>query len=108
MNAYIEYLLITCLIVYIVDLSGFTQSWKGWVSHLLGGRCKIGKPFDCSLCMTWWVCLILAHLQGCISIPMCAYIAALSFCADIIGQGLNIVKEFIKMALRYLYKLTQI
>lgn len=107
MSICFEYLLVACIIVYIIDLSGFTQSWKGWVSRKFGGRCRIGKPFDCSLCMTWWVCLLLAHLQGVISIPLCAYIAALSLCADIIGQIIGVVKEFLRMALRHLYDLSQ-
>ena len=52
MNKCIEYLLITAIVVYIVDLSGFTQSWKQAISAKFGGKCRIGKPFDCSLCMT--------------------------------------------------------
>lgn len=108
MNAYIRYLLIAAIVVYIVDLSGFTQSWKGYISSKFGGRCKIGKPFDCSLCMTWWVCLILAHCLGDVSLPIVAYIAALSLFADVLGQIIMIFKEAVKMALRHLYNLTQL
>ena len=109
MNTYIEYLIIAAIVVYIVDLSGFTESWKGAITRLFGGReCKRIKPFDCSLCMTWWTLLLISHLQGTICPAMCAYIAGLSFVADLIGQVLHITKELIKMALRHLYKLTQI
>ena len=44
MNKCIEYLLITAIVVYIVDLSGFTQSWKQAISAKFGGKCRIGKP----------------------------------------------------------------
>lgn len=108
MNAYIEYLLIAAIVVYIVDLSGFTQSWKSGISSLFGGRCKVGKPFDCSLCMTWWVCLLVALIKGQFTLPVIAYIAALSLFADIIGQIIMLIKETIKMALRHLFKITQL
>ena len=108
MNKCIEYLLITAIVVYIVDLSGFTQSWKQAISAKFGGKCRIGKPFDCSLCMTWWVCNIIALISGEWSLFLCAYIAGLSFMADIIGQSLNIIKELVKMALRHLYNITQL
>ena len=108
MNKCIEYLLITAIVVYIVDLSGFTQSWKQAISAKFGGKCRIGKPFDCSLCMTWWVCNIIALISGERSLSLCAYIAGLSFMADIIGQSLNIIKELVKMALRHLYNITQL
>ena len=108
MNNCIEYLLITAIVVYIVDLSGFTQSWKQAISAKFGGKCRIGKPFDCSLCMTWWVCNIIALISGEWSLALCAYIAGLSFMADIIGQSLNIIKELVKMALRHLYNITQL
>lgn len=108
MNNCIEYLLVTAIVVYIVDLSGFTQSWKQAISAKFGGKCRIGKPFDCSLCMTWWVCNIIALISGEWSLSLCAYIAGLSFMADIIGQSLNIFKELVKMALRHLYNITQL
>ena len=43
MNKCIEYLLITAIVVYIVDLSGFTQSWKQAISSKFGGKCRIGN-----------------------------------------------------------------
>ena len=109
MNTYIEYLAIATIVVYIVDLSGFTESWKGWLTRLFKGKeAKSIKPFDCSLCMTWWTLLLVSLLQGTFTPAMCAYIAGLSFVADLIGQTLQIVKELLKMVLRYLYKLTQL
>lgn len=104
---FIEYLLIAAIVVYIVDLSGFTQSWKGLISAKFGGRCKVGKPFDCSLCMTWWVCLTIAICRGEFTLPIVAYIAALSLFADVLGQIIMIIKEAVKMVLRHLYNLTQ-
>ena len=51
--------------VFVVDLSGFTESWRSLVSRWMGGRpLRRLPPFDCSLCMTWWVCVAVSILSG--------------------------------------------
>ena len=92
---FIEYLLIAAIVVYIVDLSGFTQSWKGLISAKFGGRCKVGKPFDCSLCMTWWVCLVYAFCMGRISLGTIAFSALLSHLSNPISSALIFIREWI-------------
>ena len=42
-----ELLLITALVVYIVDLSGFTESWKQFLFRHFKTNTKSMKPFDC-------------------------------------------------------------
>ena len=94
MNKCIEYLLITAIVVYIVDLSGFTQSWKQAISAKFGGKCRIGKPFDCSLCMTWWVCLIYPICTGDISLGTIAFAALLSHLSNPIGELMIFIREW--------------
>lgn len=44
---------------YIVDVSGFTQSWRAGLSSLLNVRnLRPLKPFDCGTCMVFWSELI--------------------------------------------------
>ena len=52
----LELLLIGWVCVFIVDVSGWTQTWKGWLARRVGASRTTGslKPFDCSLCCTWW------------------------------------------------------
>lgn len=107
MNIYLQYFFIAVVVVYIVDLSGFTQSWRGVLSRLLKGELRRLKPFDCSLCLTWWVLLILSLVQGEFNAGMLAYIALLSFAADIIGQALRLLKEAVNVALVKLYNLIE-
>ena len=94
MGKYIDLLLIAAIAIYIVDLSGFTEFWRSALTRWL--KCKELKPlkpFDCSLCMTWWVCIIYAICTGSMSLPVLAYIALLSFLSLPIGQVLLFIRE---------------
>ena len=51
MSTYFELLLVAAIVVYIVDLSGFTQTWLGWLSKLLKGPVRQLRPFSCGQCM---------------------------------------------------------
>ena len=94
MKTYIDLLLIAAITIYIVDLSGFTESWRSALTRLLKARdLKPIKPFDCGQCMTWWVGIIYSLCVGEFSIPILAYIAALSFLSLPIGQIMIFIKE---------------
>ena len=94
MNIYIELLLIAVITIYIVDLSGFTESWRSALTRLIKAKeLRPIRPFDCSLCMTWWVCIIYAICSGLLSLPVLAYIAALSFLSIPIGQFCIFIRE---------------
>lgn len=95
MNIYIELLFVTIIVVYIVDLSGFSESLKEGLSKWLKGPVKRLKPFDCSLCMTWWVGIIYSWIVGELSLPILAYIAGLSLLSMPVGQILMLIKETI-------------
>lgn len=61
----LKMLAVMAVAVFVVDLSGFTESWRGWLSSKLGGRqLRPLPPFDCSLCLTWWGCIIAAVICG--------------------------------------------
>lgn len=85
MKICIELIILALTTDYIVGVSGFTESWKGWIASSLHKRpadLKELKPFDCSACMTWWVCLIWCIVTGNFTIPcigMCALLSLLSF-----------------------------
>lgn len=94
MKEYIDMFLLSLVTVYIVDLSGFTDSWKGALSAWLKRPVlKSIKPFDCSLCMTWWVCLTYALISGHLTLPFIAYAALLSFLSYPMGQILIFIRE---------------
>lgn len=94
MNEYLDLLLVAVITIYIVDLSGFTESWRSALTRLLKAKdLKPMRPFDCSLCMTWWICIIYSIIAGTFSLPILAYIAALSFFSLPIGQLMIFIRE---------------
>ena len=95
MNAIIDLILVALVTIYIVDLSGFTQTWLSFLSHYKGRKITELRPFSCSLCMVWWVCLIFSLVSGKCSIPVVAFIALLSFLSTPLGQLLMLIREAI-------------
>lgn len=95
MNIYVELLLTTVVVVFVVDLSGFTQTWKNalgrWL-HLDPYKIAV-KPFDCSLCMTWWTTLAVCLIEGRFTFLTVAYCALLAFIADVVASALRLVKD---------------
>lgn len=98
MSIYLQLLLVASVTIYIVDLSGFTDSWRKALArrmHINEANLRPLKPFDCSLCMTWWVCLIYALIKSQLSLPVIAYSALLSFLSVPIGQAMIFIREWL-------------
>lgn len=95
MKTIIDLILVALVTIYIVDLSGFTETWLSFLSHYKGRKITELKPFSCSLCMVWWVCLIYAAIVGNLTIPVVAFIALLSFLSVPCGQLLMLIREAI-------------
>ena len=94
MKTYIELLLIAAITIYIVDLSGFTESWRSALTKAIKAKdLKPIRPFDCSLCMTWWVCIIYSLCTDSFSLVILAHIALLSFLSIPIGQFFIFIRE---------------
>lgn len=94
MKTYIDLLLIAAITIFIVDLSGFTEAWRSALTRRLKAKdLKPIRPFDCSLCMTWWVCIIFSICADTFSLPVLAYIALLSFLSLPLGQLMIFIRE---------------
>lgn len=98
MNAIIDLILVALVTIYIVDLSGYTETLLKVISAYKGRKITELKPFSCSLCMVWWVCLIYAAIVGNLTIPVVALIALLSLLSVPLGQLLMLIREvFLKV-----------
>ena len=98
MNIYTHLFLVALVTIYIVDISGFTQSWRSALARFLKiseSSMRPLKPFDCGLCMTWWVCLIYPMFTGDFSLGTIAFAALLSHLSNPIGEGLIFIREWI-------------
>ena len=98
MKAIIDIILVALVTIYIVDLSGFKETLLKVISAYKGRKITELKPFSCSLCMVWWVCLIYAVIVGNLTIPVVALIALLSLLSVPSGQLLILIREaFLKV-----------
>ena len=93
MKAIVELILVALITIYVVDLSGFTNTWLKFLSAYKGRKITELKPFSCSLCMVWWVCLTYLLMSAKLSLPLVAFSALLSFLSIPMGQILVLLRE---------------
>ena len=82
-------LLIAVIAVIVVDLTDFVDFIKSAVSYILtGGKSKNSnyrlKPFDCSLCTTFWLSIIYLLVIGKLSIPTLAISLVIAYLTPVI------------------------
>ena len=100
MSIYTQQAILAAVVVFIVDLSGFTESRRDALARALKVRnLRPLKPFDCSLCMTWWTCLLYPICTGDFSLLTLANAAALA----LLSQPLSAVMLFIVESLNWLF-----
>ena len=104
----LELLLITCIIVFLIDLSGAMDKlnkrvWNWFYKDIPYSGWTI-PLFGCSLCLTWWTGFLYLLFTG-FSIPMLAYVALLAFLTPVIKDILLYVREFLIYILGLLYEL---
>lgn len=106
MNKVVFDMLMTAfVVVFIVDMSGFSDTLcKLWARFLNVRAVNSVKPFTCSLCMTWWCCLIVAIADHSFTFTTVAMAAALAFMAEIIGHVMMMVRELLAAIIRLFYK----
>lgn len=93
MKAIDELILVAMITIYVVDLSGFTDTWLKFLSAYKGRKITELKPFSCSLCMVWWMCLAFLLMSAKLTLPLVAFSALLSFLSIPLGQILVLLRE---------------
>lgn len=103
MKVYIDIALLALIVIYVVDLSGFTDAWRSLLSRWTGvQRLRALPPFDCGQCAVWWTCLVYALAVRSLSLPVVAYVAALAFLSAPLGQALLLIREALAKLIRKL------
>ena len=61
-----DMIMIACVVTFGIDCTDFMESIKGALGRWLKVRPEniTLKPFDCSLCSTWWACLLYCAIAG--------------------------------------------
>lgn len=82
--------------VYIVDVSGFTDSWRNGLARLLHvQRLRPLPPFDCGTCMAFWTALVWSIVCGEFDLLHVAVAAACSLLAYPAGQFMMLIREWL-------------
>lgn len=109
---FLELLILTVIICYLIDLSGIIGSVKWFIWKRI---CKgIGrpenirlKPFECSLCMTFWIGLIFLILTAQLSLINVLMVCLLSFLSKNVTGLLRWIQEALVALEERLYDLIQ-
>lgn len=94
MSIYLDLLILAGIVVYIVDLSGFTDAWLRLLSKALGGPVTSLRPFSCGACMTWWCGLAYAAICGEFTLPVVGYCAALAWLSKTIYHTFVFIQQW--------------
>lgn len=100
----IKLLLLTCVVVFIIDLSGIIEELERILGKWLKAKIVIPKPISCSLCMTWWIGLIYIIVCGYLNLPYIAYVALLSFLTTTIYNILILIRDIVNKIITITYK----
>lgn len=101
-----EILLIAAIVVFVVDLSGFTESWRrplsDWLHRKTGYMIKHFPPFDCSLCLTFWAGLIWLAIWSAFTLPNVAFVCLASYLTIPIGTTLTALRDLLLAVLNWI------
>lgn len=88
-------IIVALVAVYIVDVSGFTESWREGLSRLLNvKRLRPLPPFDCGTCMAFWSPLLWSILAGTFNLQSVAVACGCSLFALPAGQAMTLIREW--------------
>lgn len=92
---FLDIVVIVCIVVFIIDVSGIVDSikhtiWK-WLFKDREYRWFSLKPFDCSLCMSFWMGLIYLLCVGQFNIPMIGFVCLMAGLSGIIGNTFKMI-----------------
>lgn len=105
MNALIDLTLLAIIVCFIVDVSGFINDGvKPLIAWLINRKSKvkvkpdsivIGKPWSCSLCLTFWLSIIYTFVTNQFTLVNLVYICILSLLSSNISELLMQLKDLL-------------
>lgn len=97
MSIYLQVLQITAIIVFIVDISGFTEAWRSALGRWLHISIREDiKPWTCSLCMVHHIGVIYALCVQAFSLPVWVFICLCAFMAKPVGQLVVTLRDLLE------------
>lgn len=109
MKSYTDLVWISVIVVYIIDISGFTSSWRNGLARLLKvRRLRPLPPLDCSKCMVWWSGLLYTWITDAFSLEICAFIALLSMLSIPLASLMIFIREGLSKMINLLFDLCKL
>lgn len=91
--------------VFVVDVSGWSEFvCRVWARMLHVRTVTEVKPVTCSLCMTWWACLLVSLCEGAFSFEAVSASAALALMSRPIGALMETAREAVNTVIRLIDK----
>lgn len=104
----IDITLVALIAVYVVDVSGFTESWRSALARLLHVKVlRSLPPFDCGTCMAFWAVLATALIEGLPLLQGAALACAASLLSLPLGQLMIFIREGLTALVGKLFDLWQ-
>lgn len=106
---FLRLIIIACVVVLTIDLSGFIKSLKSFISlKLTKGKIDSNsfsiKPFDCSYCMTFWCSLLYITIAGQLTLVNILFALLCAYFSDVVRQLLIFVKDLCIKCIDKLYE----
>lgn len=96
---------LTAIVEFVVETSGFTDTWKGWLGKWLGVKVGRVRPFDCGLCSTFWTLTIWLLCTGQFSLAYWAFACVLAALSAQVGQVISLLRYAVDTGLKLLFNL---
>lgn len=102
--------IISIIWVLILDLSGFARTIDKLFCKIFYPKRPFREdahfpPFDCSLCMTWWSCLIYLIVANALTLPYIALSLLFAWLTTIEKDIFIMVKDMVTKLIDLLYTL---
>lgn len=84
--------LLAFVVVFVIDISGFKDFVVKVASILRGEEVEHLRPFTCSLCLTWWIGIIVLLVLGDFRIGPLAWLA---LCCALTSPMASLIKVLV-------------
>lgn len=87
---------LAAILVFVIDISGVIDAIKrGLCRWLHLSAIRSLKPFDCSLCATWWAGLLLLILSHAFTLSGVLLVAVAAYSTTLIREAFNVAYDLI-------------
>ncbi len=103
--SYLKLFELTVIVVIIVDISGFIDSVKTLIGKVLHINNVNLKPFDCSLCLNWWVSLAYLVITNELNLTTVMFALIMSVMTTVIGDLIYLIRDLIGKIINKIYNI---